>query len=57
MRDENVVLQLNVADLEHGHVQEFDDVKDRAGHVQNEIDRRDDDEHARDLVDQFHLSS
>ena len=57
MREKNVVLQLNVADLEHGHVEEFHDVENRTGYVKDEIDRSDDDEHARDLVDQFHLSS
>ena len=55
--DQHVVMPFDIADLEYvddGHLEDFET---RAGHVQNQVDRRDDHQHARDLVEEYRLAS
>ena len=53
----DVVQPLHIADAKHRDQRCLHHFKTRTGHVKNEIDRRDDHEHARDLVEQDRLSS
>lgn len=56
-RDRDVVLPFDIAHREHVAEGDLDDFETRAGHVQKQVDRRDDHQHARDLVQEKRLAS
>ena len=55
--DRDVVLPFGIADVEDVEDGHLDDFETRAGHVQKQVDRRDDHQHARDLVQEKCLAS
>lgn len=53
----DVVLPSNTADLKGMHDHELDDFQRRARNVKKKIDRRDNHQHSRDLMQEKHLAS
>ena len=50
MGNGDIVLPASAADLKSVHDHELDDLQRRAGNVEKKVNRRDDHQHARDLV-------